>query len=266
MATVARSPVTYDSRFGITKRHFGVFQDVAAFGGWILMVRGGKPAAIPWINRGLPAKPIFLKAKVDPALGLLRLPRDASREPAHHHLCYVVESAPAPGAPTLAATNPLHPHRKTLAVDLGRWPWSEPLLRHHRDDLVGLVLDESGLPFTSDYDLGAVIPVGGPLSAATTGAAGSHQYDYQKNITSALVQHVATELNRRMLLPGGNVRTSVRVVHGASAQYKNSPADKAGESILVFYPSGQVECFAAPSVEEAGAVMKAIWSEHAAPG
>jgi hypothetical protein len=274
--SVERSPVFYEMRFGITKRHFGIFQDVAAFGRWILMVRGGKPAAIHWINQGLPAKPIFLKAKTHRQLGLLILPDsergargDAKKltglEAAQHHLCYVVQRAPGPGDGTLVAHNPQHPTRETLTVDLGRWPWNDPLLRQHRGELAGLVLDESGLPFTSDYDLGAVIPVGGSLDDVGRRVVREHTWKDFDNTTSPLVEYVTAELNRRMLEPRGNVRTSRRVMHGPQAFYgtKESPASDRNELVLIFHPTRKVECFVAPWVEDAAAVLREVSREYA---
>lgn len=37
----------------------------------MIRVRGGKAAAIPWIERGFPGKPLELKIKVEPRTGLL---------------------------------------------------------------------------------------------------------------------------------------------------------------------------------------------------
>jgi hypothetical protein len=257
---VQRHSTKYDDSYGMTARHFRIFQDVAAVREVILFVRGGKKAAIPWIERGFPAKPIFLKAKVDPSLGLLKLGVGESRQAAYHHLCYVVDELP--NGKGLVANCPEHPFRPSIPVNFRESPWS--MLSFSSSNLQGLVIQESSmLPYTSDYDLGAVVPVRGGISAAIhADEPRSWQYGFQKNLTSRLVESVAAELNRRMCEPTGNVRTSPRVMHGANAQYSGSPANRDNEPVLIFLPKYRVESFLAPTVQVAADAMQEIWEEY----
>ena len=61
-----RVPVRgYDAEFGIAFAHWLSFQQIATQMNKIIMVRGGKKNAIPWIERGFPAKPIELKVLLE---------------------------------------------------------------------------------------------------------------------------------------------------------------------------------------------------------
>lgn len=257
-----RVGVTYNPKYGISSRHFRIFQDVAALRQVVLLVRGGKPAAIQWIDRGYPAKPMFLKAKVDRTLGLLKLdgPGDPSLPAAQHHLCYVVD-LDATGK--LIAHSPEHPTRKSVSLDLTKAPWRE--FAGRLSVLKGVVLEESSLlPYTSDYDLGAVLVVGAGLKVATDHVPPvNYQFKFQKNNTSALVDSIAAELNRRMTEPNANRRTAPRVMHGANAQYDGNPANRDNEVILVFWHDHRVERFVAPTQAASATMMREIWQEMA---
>jgi hypothetical protein len=150
-----RVPVQgYEARFGIARNHWLSFQRIATKMNKIILVRGGKEKAVPWIERGFPAKPLELKIKVDPNAGLLVAQQHeySTVFQAGHYVVvksgrdYLVERKPA-------STLPLSQVAPNLQGMCSWTSWVRP----------GLVLDrESGLPFTSDYDIAAVIDLDDP--------------------------------------------------------------------------------------------------------
>src|SRR5205807_2567097 len=153
-------PTIYDARFGITDSHWQDFCWVACQFGWILLVRSGKQAAIPWIKANFPAKPLAFKSKVDPHVGLLFARTEAERQNVFAHGHYVLASSGL----QVDKGSPSNPVKKVYVAEDGEaavvtrrskaqfnsldHPWAQ-------DDLI--VDSETLKPFTSDYDLGAVI-------------------------------------------------------------------------------------------------------------
>lgn len=247
-----RVPVpAYEARFGIAGNHWLSFQQIASQMNKIILVRGGKKNSIPWIERGFPAKPLELKIKVDEDVGLLVAQghEHATVFQAGHYVVvksgkdYVVERKPASTLP-LTDVAP-----KNLQGMCSCTSWARQ----------GLVLDrESGLPFTSDYDIAAVIDLNDPRWGRT------HLSEPQAdtpNLTSRFVQPVLDRLNAAMSA-GTCVQGQTRARHGTQAQiFTGSPMHDDKDVILVFYPKNKVEHLACRNVAEGREELKKILRE-----
>jgi hypothetical protein len=185
-----------------------------------LFVRGGKQSAIPWIEARFPGKPMELGfLKVEPRTGLLwATSSDERRVFQAGHLV-------------------LHRSRTGYrAVGANGMPAST---REYRDSWAGagVVIDaRSGLPFTSDYDLAAVIP--------------ARDLDYTQDVagfrvgqsrTSALAEQARADLNR--------VFGSERVRHGPQSLYDQKLGHGDAEHIVAFCANGDAYTFRTPATE-----------------
>src|SRR5262249_40357483 len=142
----------------ITRSHWEDFRAVAGDPDRprVLLIRAGKPAAIPWIEKNFPAKPMAFKSKVDPVVGLLfartRAERDNALAAGHLVLDRLRDAAGMPRHTALPAF-----------VGEGRDPRGQPVRKvfnkaEHPWAQEALIVDSTSLkPFTSDYDLAAVI-------------------------------------------------------------------------------------------------------------
>jgi hypothetical protein len=246
-----RVPVQgYEARFGIARNHWLSFQRIATQMNKIILVRGGKEKAIPWIKRGFPAKPLELKIKVDPNAGLLVAQQHeySTVFKSGHYVVvksggdYLVERKPA-------STLPLSQVAPNLQGMCSWTSWVRP----------GLVLDrESGLPFTSDYDIAAVIDLDDPRWGRT------HLSEPQldtPNLTSRFVQPVVDRVNAAMTL-GTCVQGQPRARHGTQAQIgMGSPMHDDKDVIIVFYPKDYVEQLSCRNVAEGREELKNILRE-----
>ncbi len=246
-----RVPVRgYEARFGIAYNHWLSFQQIATQMTKIIMVRGGKENAIPWIERGFPAKPLELKIKVDRASGLLVA--QSHEYPtvflAGHYIVvqsgndYVVDRNPA-------STVPLSQVAPKLQGMCSCTSWARQ----------GLVLDRmSGLPFTSDYDIAAVIDLDDPRWGRT------HLSEPQadtRNLTSRFIQPVVDRVNAAMAA-GTCVLGQPRARHGTQAQIgTGSPMHDDTDVIIVFYPKDKVEKLSCSNVAEGREDLKNILRE-----
>ena len=235
-----RVPVLgYDAKFGIAFAHWLSFQKIATQMNKIIMVRGGKKNAIPWIERGFPAKPLELKIKVDRACGLLvaESHEHSTVLQAGHYVVvrsgndYVVKR-------NLAPTVPLSQVAPKLAGMCSYLSWARQ----------GLVLDrKSGLPFTSDYDIGAVIDLDDPRWGRT------HLSEPQpdtRNRTSRFIKPVVDRVNA-VMAAGTCVLGQPRVPHGTQAQIQTgSPMHDDEDEVIVFYPKDKVEQLCCRNVAE----------------
>ena len=228
-----RTPLTkvaFDPRYGVAPRHWTALLDYARREALYLFVRGGKPAAIPWIERGFPGKPLELKIKVDPQSGLL-LARDAREREAVFRARHLVLARGPRGLQAVDERGQPLGGRTVPAAE--RWA------------VEGAVVDRlSGQPFTSDYDIAAVVPAGG--------------FDYQRDVqgfaldasrTSHLAEQTRRELNQRF--------GSQRFQHGPQALYdqKLSNSDTDSELIVAFCANGDAYTFRTPA-SPAAAVMQ----------
>jgi hypothetical protein len=229
--TVPGRDVSWSADFGITSKHWREFS-LYAFNKYYLMVRTGKPAAIPWIEKGYPGKPRELGfVKIDRELGLL-----IAGEPEHERRVkdvghFVLEAR--------KVTGPTGAREQFVAVNKR----GEELKERFDQSWArrGIVVDaETHLPFTSDYDLAAVLDARRLNYEQTLGSISS-----PGNLTSALIEKVRSDLNARF--------GSKRIQHGSQAQYQGDlssakqkdEAHMPGESeqILAFCADSRVKLF-----------------------
>ena len=221
----------YHPRFGITDSHWAAILAYATHHRLFVFVRGGKPAAIRWIELGFPGKPLELKTKVDPESGLLvaRTENDRLQVFAAGHR--LLTRTPQGWKVTGPAGQPGGP--------LG-FPAHDSWARE------GVVIERgSGLPFTSDYDLAAVIPSAG--------------FDFQrdvlgfsagKNRSTGLAEQVAIDLNA--------IFGSKRFRHGPQAVLDGMLANDPNaqrEDIVAFCANGEAYWFTTPLTEEAASMQ-----------
>lgn len=238
--------VAWSPRYGIAHGHWVALCAYAAERQMHLLVRGGKEAAIPWIRQQYPGKPMDLGfLKVDPELGLLIAP-EAERPKVFALGHYVLTTSG--GAGNYVAVRSRGPHREQLPRT-----FSESELRHAsgrsaRLELDGVVVDAlTKLPFTSDYDLAAIVGAGerfnyygtfGSMSAEVVGAGPGEKRD----ITNLYIEQVRSELNHRV---------GRRFLHGSNVQYHGedvigtSFGTRPGEEIVVFSADHRAYVFAA---------------------
>jgi hypothetical protein len=228
----AGSPVQY----GIVPTHWNAMQLFARNKHYVLCIRGGKSASVPWIQQGFPAKPLDLKIKVDPVLGMLLARTQPDRE-----------NAWSKGFPVLAA---IDGQRGGFVAKLSRETAFQGKQFKQSWAQIGLVIDpQAQLPITSDYDLAAVIDTQHPNYYTTyMSIAGAAD---RNNLT---VQAVSAALNKAFGSP--------RILHGSQAQYDGSLANKDNEPILVFHPNGDVDCCEGLSKLETDLVLQKLFLRY----
>ena len=229
MSTVLH-PAKYDAQFGITEQHWPALAAYAAHHRLYIFIRGGKRASIPWIEFGFPGKPMQLKFGVDASKGLLVARAPAERQQvfdAGHLLLTKTTQGWRAAGPDARITLPVsHPVSDR---------WAEE----------GIVVDRATLlPFTSDYDLSAVIPSG--------------DFDYVRDmagfmlgasVTSSWAEQVRNELNA--------IFGSLRFRHGPQAMYDQKLANRAedAERIVAFCANGAAYWFLAALTPESAMVQ-----------
>jgi hypothetical protein len=229
-------PATDPLLFGIAPAHWEAIIGFVRDKGYLIAVRGGKKAAVPWIELGFPAKPLdFKKCKVDPKAGLLMADNPERRAEAERGGFPVLEAVP--GQPTqfvgrLQAKEAFAGYRFNQTRD----SWAQ----------AGLILDPAArLPITSDYDLAAIVDTEQPDYFLTYGSVvGS------ASSTNAISSGIVNELNRRF--------GSRRIMHGTEAQYSGSLANGDDEQIVVFRPGVPPESFAGGARLSTDAVLHQI--------
>ncbi|MFN0058532.1 MAG: hypothetical protein ACKVX7_08750 [Planctomycetota bacterium] len=220
----ALKKVGFQPSFGVTSTHWSIVLSYTQHKQIFLLLRGGKAAALPWIERRFPAKPLDLKIKVEPRTGLLWAHSNSDRSEVFGAGHLVLARGPL----GFRAVN-----QKGTPGNAINYPDTEAWVA------AGVVIDRaSGHPFTSDYDLAAVIH--------------RTEFDYTSDVvgfklgksrTSPLAEQVRSELNELF--------GSRRIPHGPQVMYdqKFSPDGAGGETILTFCPNGDVYAFATPDDE-----------------
>ena len=252
MSAIPRKKAEYDTKYGIAYHHWCSICEVATAMNRIIMIRGGKRSAIQWIERNFPGKPMALGfIHVDPEKGLLFARTDEEKQRVFAAGYYVLEYPQGPGQPFNPAIRQyVAVRRRGRSVEkLPRQyqqvsdPWAE----------LDIVIDTSGKPFTSDYDVAAIVDPGdhrwGKTFLWSVPDGGGKKPDKTSIFTSPVIE----ALNQRMRSqrangngePGEN-----RFLHGANAQHTGSPATGA-ERIIVFFPGDYVEDFHTPNVQYA---------------
>lgn len=247
----------WEPRYGITRWHWSRISEYAASEGLYLLIRSGKESALRWIEADFPGKPMELGfLKVDAQLGLLVAtdPDRVQRVYAAGHYVLAPQSPPMGG---FVASNPA---RGPLGR-VFRQGWAR----------AGVVIDrQTQLPFTSDYDLAAIIGASGHFNAfGTMGSmapglpgttmAGKHHFT-----------NLYTEAHRHRL---NALLGSKRFLHGTQVQYfddstSNTFANSGHETILAFHPDRNVYRMLAPAGVTGAAfvwnVLRALLPEHEA--
>ncbi len=167
----------YDPSHGFTQGHWKQILAYCQARNIVLIFRTGKSSAIPWIEQGFPAKPMTFKAKVHKELGLLTADDEKTRQQVGETGHWVLRGGKllnAAGKKPLhsaddefAAYDPKFPTKVQATFRRRQHPWVNENVVVHRDEK---------LPFTSDYDLAAILPQGGafthlPTQMAVAGAA-----------------------------------------------------------------------------------------------
>jgi hypothetical protein len=232
------NPATDPGFFGITRDHWRVVSEFAADRGYVIALRTGKKAAVRWIDKRFPGKPLSLKIKVDREVGLL-IARDAAERAAAWRAGYAVleKSGPAEFVARLDGGRDAFRGDRFSRV---RHPWAQD----------GLVMDPKvRLPLTSDYDLAAVVDTQDFDYALTYASAAGGA-----NRTNPLIAAVAGELNRKFGSP--------RILHGSEAQYSGSLAHGDDDEILIFHPAGDVEHVGPMAVLRTDLILHGIFERY----
>jgi hypothetical protein len=253
----------YDAKMGFTLGDWTVLKAAAVDNNTVLFFRSGKEAALPWIEKRFPPKPLTLKVKVDREIGLLlaKDPSDKADVGRAGHWVLRKSSRSIGGA--FEAYNPSSPRDAVVSIDDD---WA-------REDLV--VHSQSRLPITSDYDLAAIVPQSGPyrflpagMTAGKAAAPGSLERpaaagkaglteeilkkklaeisDPRFGFSNPWVDQMTAELNRRL--------GDQRLMHGPQALYappqmSNSKgpalfdaqlANGSNETLIAFCPDNTV--------------------------
>lgn len=227
----------YDASYGITPEHWMIFCKVAAEHDLILFVRGGKQVSIPWIKEKFPAKPLDFKSKVDERTGFLYVKSEEEKQVVHRAGHWYLIHNPARPVPAAAGGSP--PAKNTVYVPVGPSGVVPGVTFDSRTDghwwaaLSTVVHSSLRLPFTSDYDLAAVV--------------GTEDCDYMrtfmsispevlppgtKDMNNLWTKGVADLLNARF--------DDVRIMHGTQCQYDGALINNPGEDILMFMSDGRV--------------------------
>lgn len=213
--------IGWSPEFGIAARHWMQISRYASFQRLYLFVRGGKEAAIPWIEEGFPGKPMELGfLKVEPRTGLLWASTGEEQRQVFQASQLVLRRVGAAIRAVGETGTPASPR-------VYHEPWAG----------AGVVIEaRSGLPFTSDYDLAAVIP--------------AKELDYTRDVagflmgrsrTSHWAEQARAELNREF--------GSERFRHGPQALYDQKLGHGDSEHIVAFCASGDVYAFKTPESE-----------------
>jgi hypothetical protein len=278
-----RKPTQWNAEYGIARMHWKDLEDVASLKEHILILRGGKAATIPFIEKNFPGKPPELKfLKINKVSGLLETaPQDVGQWAQVFHAGHLVlaMAKERKKSARLVAVGPVRPGpighgpREEFEVPYGGEPWAKP----------GLVIDRKTLlPFTSDYDLGAVIDAadyrfgktflavipggnkgpGGKTKAFATEPVWNPPKPLDVNWSNPFVDAIINALNAKMEahhFPNGPglPRFNPRFLHGAVSNFSGNPA-LGDEKLVVFYPGGRVEEIPGSSPETARAELDEI--------
>lgn len=238
----------HSARYGIAFSHWKVFKQYAADRHYVLAVRGGKQAAVPWIEQGFPAKPMTIGAKIDPACGLLIAHNQSDLEKIYEAGYYVLR--PPEGRST--AMQAYNPQGNPEVLDQQFDP-RDPQTTWARLNVV--IEPQTMLPVTSDYDLAAVIDTREPNYGLTFSSMSlASQLGGKDSKSNIVVDAVSRELNRLF--------HSVRIMHGSQAQHTGDMANKNEEALLLFHPDGRVEYVWCDTAIESGSVLQEVMVEY----
>jgi hypothetical protein len=271
-----RSATQWGEEYGIAKMHWEDFEQIASSKNAILIVRGGKKATIKFIEMNFPGKPPELKfLKTSAQSGLLEVDTSPGKSDEWSQVFaagHFVLARPRKDSERLFAVGPVRGvRREEFEVPYSKEKWARP----------GLAVDsKTKLPFTSDYDLGAVIDAGdhrfgktflgviegeGKRTSADSAkprlrivqgggqmtrsfappVVEKPQKPLDMDYTNPWVKGIMDALNARMVAHRFSNKYSsgpglTRVLHGAVSNWSGNPAI-GSEDLIVFYPGGRVE-------------------------
>ena len=217
---------TYVPESGITRAHFNVFKEVATELKYIILVRRGKAACIPWIERDYPAKPLDISmAKTSEFTGKVTCTGPEQIIQAQQARFYVL--TPTGPSRRLRAYNPLCAPEE-LALD---FPAGTPEMNQE-----GQVIDpSSGLALTGDYDLLGVIDPAATGRALTLVASNGRReapngmvYERTNPLATLASQRLNARLGRRP-----------RIMHGPH-DLKFALDENNADGCTAFYPGDNV--------------------------
>lgn len=249
MAVAISSDEGYKPVYGFAPSHWRIIQNYARISATVLLFRSGKEASIPYIERKFPAKPMSFKTKTDPRLGLLIADTpDAIDSVARAGQWMLREHDRREG--WFIAYSPLAPDVVRAEFEKAVCPWAAANVVVRADK-------DPHLPFTSDYDLAAIVrPIQQfrvlpstlitskqtdvrPLtSTLKTGSdlfakdnikqVSAHLGDRQRGFENIWTQHVRERLN--------DLLGDERIMHGPQVLYVN--ADQVSAQSLPYIELG----------------------------
>lgn len=218
---------TYVSESGITRAHFNVFKEVANELYYIILVRKGKLACIPWIERDYPAKPLDISmAKTSETTGKVTCRGPEQIIQAQQAGYYVLQAA--------------GPRRELRAFNPLRTPEQLPLefppgTAEHNEE--GQVIDPvSGLALTGDYDLLGVIDSAATGRALTLIASEGRRNETPQGLIYERTNPLATRATQRL---NGRFGRRPRIMHGPH-DLKFALDENNADGCTAFYPGDQV--------------------------
>lgn len=229
--------VTWTPRYGLAQPHWDTVRRYAGVAHVYLLMRTGPAAAIPWIERGFPARPPDLGfLDIDADLGLVVVRWDAQRDRVFAHCHYVLTPAPSRGDASDGSFIGVNPRQPPLRF-VFRERWARP----------GVVIDRRAhRPFTAGYDLLAVLGEGDEFhhfqtlgSAVAAAAPLGWQRGSNPDRSTRFVDQVRQDLNG--LIPGDRVLDGTRPPTRGPGLGTSPTARADGyDQILVFRPDGGV--------------------------
>lgn len=217
---------TYFSDSGIARAHFSVFKEVAGELNYIILVRKGKPACIPWIERDYPAKPLDIAlAKTSEMTGKVTCRGPEQIIQAQQAGYYVLQ--PAGSRRELRAFNPLRAPDQLPA----EYPPGTPEMNEE-----GQVVDPaSGLALTGDYDLLGVVDRTATGRALTLVASNGRK-ENPSGLVYERTNPLATRATQRLNARFGR---RPRIMHGPH-DLKFALDENNADGCTAFYPGDDV--------------------------
>ena len=217
----------YVPESGITTAHFTVFKEVATELNYIILVRRGKPACIPWIERDYPAKPLDISmAKTSESTGKVTCRGPEQVIQAQQAGYYVLQMAGP--RHELRAFNPL---RAPETLPLEYLPNTSEINQE------GQVIDPlSGLALTGDYDLLGVIDPAATGRALTLVSSANGRREAPNGMVYERTNPLATKATHRL---NGRLGRRPRIMHGPH-DLKFALDENNADGCTAFYPGDQV--------------------------
>lgn len=211
-ATILPRSAAYVRQSGIAPTHFRAFQDAARETEVIVVVRNGKEAAIPLIEKGCPGKPKFFEPfNTNERTGILTATTEADKQLVFNNN-YILVNEDRIAMRRLA---------NGAMEDAGL---KNPFWQLEPGQVIDPVLMK---PVVGDYDLMGVFS---ETNAGQNIALHSVNGVQLQNMSSPIVEEVSQTVNQKLDLP--------RVLHGAQDQFAGFRG-----GATAFFPDGTVQYF-----------------------